>query len=294
MYKDEIAIIGASSFIGSALSKYLAAKNRKFIQISSRNKNLKGRKTSPIYWDYSANFPNELENASTWVICCFDHNNYLNNLDLIAKLIDHRTNQRIIYLSSYITIKNNNPVAYRSGGDDYCRVKKSICRMLLKSVHSNDLAIFYPGVVLGRGGRWQAYFESLKKYEAVMVKNLGINTVRTISINNLVQALSQSIDNFDRDPHVVLDLVSNQDTVRSLLLKHAPNVQIKSSKTNREFFDSWLKNFVLQTLCSKYIPDNISVRLFKKLRELNKKSTKIEEIPENYTIDGPTRVYLEK
>lgn len=307
----DIAVIGASGYLGGLISARLAAEGVDFLRVTSRQQDVAAENT--LVWTYGMAPPAGLSEARIWINCAFRLGAGHANLTLLRHLVQARGDQRLVQVSTnavlaHPTGASARPFQTRWGGEDYARIKRAIDQYLISAVPGTHLRIVYPTAIIGENSNWDRALAAMAAHPEVRLPKAGAVQAAWVDSQDAVTQILETA----RAPEGETPAGRGawQRTLQStparnwadLVRLAAPEggaPPIVGLSTGRQFFDSRVMDLAFQVFCHPMLPDRVALPLFGVLRKRAggarpsgpaDPTAPPPAVP--FTVTGPTRFYM--
>lgn len=294
----DIAVIGASGFLGRNLVKILQHRGLRVLRVTSQL--ACANHIDTVIWTYDTPPPALIKECRSWINCAFNLSSGFDNLEIIRKLLSERNGQRFIQVStnaalSYDGASTQKVMPRRRGGEDYARIKGAIDAHIEQMLPAGSYSIAYPTIVIGPGADWAQTISYIASHDQIFLKAAGETKVDWVHIDDVVKALSDLVELEILPPQLVLRS-SLEKKWKTLILEHVPlnhMPEFKELKSNRPFFDNFGLDLIFRVLASPFVPSRVAVWLFRLARYISS-SRRLDDpgSKKSFTPTGPTRYYM--
>lgn len=276
--RTKVCILGSTGALGRKLTSELESQDRfEVLKVVRDSSQIKTSKT--IYWNFKDALPHKILDCDFIINCARDRLDFQTNVNLNKLLINElgSTGKLILISSNCIYAKPNGRIAqFLFKGDAYIREKL----LLEKHATNTKTNILRPTVVVDEGS-WSKIIHNPKIQTVVAPRSSQDSHIKIATaghVSNVIIDLLKGTNSTAKSDEVFEEIVNIQTLFRN-------NVEFRLS--NRNFFESHLKNFFATALCSAVLPDKWAFFLQRRL--LPKSS---DDSTQNLTLTGMTRLYL--
>jgi len=273
----DIAVTGASGFIGSKFIELYGNKFNSIIKLDS--------KISPL--DDYEKLTKLTKNVDVLVHTAFDHNykQNISGIKNILKVCKENNIKKLIYLSTVsvydpdINGRLNEKSQYSTINDPYSKEKRKIEKIIDDfQDNSLDIVVLQPSIVYGLGGNWTKYALHVCKSKALLLPNNGEDKCHIVYVDDVAQSIYKSINSNIKYKKILIsnetiswrEFYCNQCKVLKALSLPS-NCNIINNENKNEFHSKRITNliFILWFKTPFGYIFNLVIGILKKLRAKN-------------------------